>query len=285
VHAGGRRTVTTMSDRHRQPPSSEQRDADRALIEALDDHTPVGERYARTGEVPVSTVREPSMRPDPRTDEVRDPTPVQQLAAQRRWPRRLAWSAGAVMVLALAYGLFSYWQVWSVGRSDQARAVDAIVVMGAAQYDGRPSPQLAARLDHVVDLWPEGLAPLIVVTGGNQPGDRFTEADASAAYLVERGVPAGALLLEGEGSTTYESLSNVAELIDDSVETVLIVTDPYHALRSRLIAESVGLTAYVSPTPDSVVSGVKEVQREFTEAAGVALGRIIGFERLDRLTD
>jgi len=189
------------------------------------------------------------------------------------------------MVLALAYGLFSYWQVWSVGRSDQARAVDAIVVMGAAQYDGRPSPQLAARLDHVVDLWPEGLAPLIVVTGGNQPGDRFTEADASAAYLVERGVPAGALLLEGEGSTTYESLSNVAELIDDSVETVLIVTDPYHALRSRLIAESVGLTAYVSPTPDSVVSGVKEVQREFTEAAGVALGRIIGFERLDRLTD
>ena len=71
--------------------------------------------------------------------------------------------------------------------------------MGAAQYDGEPSPQLAARLDHVVELWPQGLAPLVVVTGGNRPGDRFTEAEASAAYLIERGVPADAIVLEDAG--------------------------------------------------------------------------------------
>jgi len=278
--------VTTMADRDVDLPADEVRSTDRALIEALEDHRPVGERYALTGEVPVSVEREPSMRPDPRTDEVRDPTPVQHLATHpRRWWRRIAWGAGAAVVLAVAYALFSYWQVWSVGRSDQARPVDAIVVMGAAQYDGRPSPQLAARLDHVVDLWPQGFAPVVIVTGGNQPGDRFTEADASAAYLTERGVPPDAVILEGEGSTTYESLSNVAQQVDDSISSVLIVTDPYHALRSRLVAESVGLTAYVSPTPSSVVSGAREAQREIGEAAGVAVGRIIGFERLDRLTD
>ena len=94
-----------------------------------------------------------------------------------------------VVVVVVGYFSVSYYQVWSTGRSDQARAVDAIVVMGAAQYDGEPSPQLAARLDHVAELWPRGLAPLVVVTGGNRPGDRFTEAEASAAYLVERGVP------------------------------------------------------------------------------------------------
>ena len=98
----------------------------------------------------------------------------------------------------VGYYAVSFLQVWSTGRSDQARPVDAIVVMGAAQYDGEPSPQLAARLDHVVELWPQGLAPLVVVTGGNRPGDRFTEAEASAAYLTERGVPADAIVLEDQ---------------------------------------------------------------------------------------
>ena len=79
-------------------------------------------------------------------------------------------------------------------------------MLGAAQYDGRPSPQLAARLDHVVELWPRGLAPIVVVTGGKQPGDRFTEAEASARYLVDHGVPETAIMFENEGQSTYESL-------------------------------------------------------------------------------
>ena len=171
--------------------------------------------------------------------------------------------------------------MWSTGRSDHAGPVDAIVVMGAAQYDGRPSPQLAARLDHVVELWPEGRAGLVVVTGGKRPGDRFTEAEASAAYLEEHGVPASAIVLEDQGTSSYESLQGVAALLDErGLDEVLIVTDPYHALRSRLIAEEVGLDAHVSPTPTSVVHGGEQTVRELQEAAGVALGRLIGFDRI-----
>ncbi|MDX2378825.1 MAG: ElyC/SanA/YdcF family protein [Acidimicrobiia bacterium] len=203
---------------------------------------------------------------------------------RRKWPWVLA-SVGIVLGTLGLYFAVSFWQVWSVGNSDQARPVDAIVVMGAAQYDGRPSPQLAARLDHVVDLWDDGLAPVVITTGGNLPGDRFTEAEASATYLVERGVPAAAILMENSGSTSYESLDAVAGMMESrGLDSVLVVTDPYHALRSRLIAQEVGMTAYVSPTPYSVVSGRSSLRRHVSEAAGVALGRIIGFERLSGLT-
>ncbi len=190
-----------------------------------------------------------------------------------------------VLLFAIGYYLVSFWQVWSTGRSDQVRNVDAIVVMGAAQYDGRPSPQLAARLDHVVELWDAGVAPLVIVTGGNQEGDRFTEASTSAQYLSERGVPSSAIVLEDAGTTTHDSLERARILVDPSVDEVLVVTDPYHALRSRLTADEVGFTAYVSPAPDSVVVGTAELRREVAEAAGVAVGRIIGFDRLSGLTD
>ena len=191
----------------------------------------------------------------------------------------------AVMVaLLLGYYLITLWQVWSTGRSEQAQPVDAIVVMGAAQYDGRPSPQLAARLDHVVEIWPDGDAPLVVVTGGNQPGDRFTEAQASATYLIERGVPEGAILLENAGSDTIDSLDRVAAMLDErGLDTVLIVTDPYHALRSRMVAEEQGLTAYVSPTDTSVVTGTNSLTRHLKEAAVISVARMVGFSRLSGL--
>ncbi len=209
-------------------------------------------------------------------------------------PRRSGWTAGriallsgaAVLLLALLYYAVTLFQVWSTGSSDQARPVDAIVVMGAAQYDGRPSPQLEARLDQVLELWPEGHAPIVVATGGNIPGDRFTEAEASAAYLVGAGVPASAILQENEGATTFESLEHVAALLDErDLSSVLIVTDPYHALRARMIAAEVGLDAYVSPTSTSVVTGRTSLTRHLQEAAGISLGRIIGFDRLTSLTD
>ncbi len=200
--------------------------------------------------------------------------------------RRLLAACAIAFVLVLAYYLVSLAQVWTTGRAHDDGPVDAIVVMGAAQYDGRPSPQLAARLDHVVEIWPEGIAPLVVVTGGNIPGDRFTEAEASAAYLVERGVPQEALLLENEGATTYASLQAVADLLAArGFDEVLIVTDPYHALRSRLIADEVGMNASVSSTESSVVTGGDSLRRHLQEAAGVAVGRIIGFDRLTRLVD
>ncbi len=275
-----------MTDDEFQLPTGDRVARDRELLEALDRHRSVGERYASTGEVPVTEHREPSMGPSANAVLVRDPTPVRPLPSPPRFVgRRIVQAALVAVLLGAAYFAVSFWQVWSTGDSDEARNVDAIVVLGAAQYDGRPSPQLAARLDHAVDLWGAGLAPTVIVTGGNQEGDRFTEAGASAQYLEERGVPASVIVQEDAGSTTYDSLSRARALVDDSVDTVLVVTDPYHSLRSRLTAEEVGFTAYVSPAPDSVVVGAGEVRRELTEAAGVAVGRIIGFERLSGLTD
>lgn len=274
-----------MADRELELPTEEQRRRDRELIEAIEQHRSVGEQYASAGEIPSVDHREPTMRPNPAVGAVTDPTPV-QLATKprRRVGRRMVQVLAVFVAIAVAYLGFSYWQVWSTGRSDDARPVDAIVVMGAAQYDGRPSPQLAARLDHVVELWQRGLAPQVIVTGGKRSGDRFTEAEASAAYLTERGIPAAAIVMEGAGSTTYESLRNVADAVGDSVSTVLVVTDPYHALRSKLIADRVGLDAFVSPTPTTVVRGANQLRREVAEAAGVAVGRIIGFDRLSGLT-
>lgn len=200
--------------------------------------------------------------------------------------RRIVATCAAAVALGLLYFIVSLLQVWSTGRTDDEGPAHAIVVMGAAQYDGRPSPQLAARLDHVVEIWPTGVAPLVVVTGGNIPGDRFTEAEASADYLIERGIPAESILLENAGSTSQESLESVSELLAErGLDDVLIVTDPYHALRSRLIAEEVGLDAEVSSTDTSVVTGFESFKRHVQEAGGVAVGRIIGFERLSNLTD
>jgi uncharacterized SAM-binding protein YcdF (DUF218 family) len=217
-----------------------------------------------------------------------DPTPVAGLALvkrHRRWLRRTMWAVVVVVLLGVGWFGFNLYQVHSVGASDQRRSVDAIVVMGAAQYDGRPSPQLAARLDQVVELWQQGVAPAVVVTGGKRPGDRFTEAAASARYLEQRGVPASAILQETEAHNTYDSLVGVHSLLADrGLDRVLIVTDPYHSLRSRLIAEELGMTAYVSPTRTSPVRGAREVGKEFEEAAGISLGRIIGFRRLLSIT-
>ena len=208
--------------------------------------------------------------------------PARHGGARRARPWRwVLLGVAIVVVVAVGYYAVTLFQVWSTGRSEYRGTADAIVVMGAAQYDGRPSPQLAARLDHVVELWPQGMAPLVVVTGGKRPGDRFTEAQTSASYLEERGVPAEAVVLEDQGTNSYESLRSVAALLEArGLDDVVIVTDPYHALRSKLIAEQVGLTAHVSPTPSSVVQGRGALGREMREAAGVALGRLIGFEHI-----
>jgi uncharacterized SAM-binding protein YcdF (DUF218 family) len=204
-----------------------------------------------------------------------------RIARRRRWPRIVRRTVLVVVVAMLAYYVVTLAQVWQTGRSDQARPVDAIVVMGAAQYDGRPSAQLAARLDQAIALYETAAAPLIVVTGGKQPEDRLTEAEASAAYLVDHGVPETAIAMETTGHSTYESMVGVAELLEArDIERVLVVTDPFHSLRSRMIAEDVGLEAYVSPTRTSVVRGGNEVRRHLLEAGGVAIGRLFGFDRL-----
>ena len=218
-----------------------------------------------------------------------DPTPVGGISVgsgpRRRWPRRLGIGVLAFALASIAYYGVTLYQVHSTGTSDQTRPVDAIVVMGAAQYDGRPSPQLAARLDHALELWSQGVAPVMVVTGGNQPGDRFTEAEASANYLIAHGVPADAILQETHGHSSYASLDGVATMLrEHGLFRILVVSDPFHSLRSRLIAQELGLVAYVSPTRTSPVRGSAETRRELEEAAGIAVGRVIGFKRLLSIT-
>lgn len=185
-----------------------------------------------------------------------------------------------VVVAALVYLGVTFAQVWLASREDQARPVQAIIVLGAAQYDGRPSPVLAARLDHVLLLWNRHLAPIVVVTGGKEPGDEFTEATASADYLDAHGVPDAQILREVSGRDSWESLSGAALFLEQrGITRVLLVSDPFHDERLRDIASALGLHGYVSPTRTSPIRGVHVLPYMGRETLAVAAGRIIGFRR------
>jgi uncharacterized SAM-binding protein YcdF (DUF218 family) len=172
--------------------------------------------------------------------------------------------------------------VWRSAGSQPDRSADAIVVLGAAQYDGDPSPVLAARLDHGLGLWRDGVAPLLVVTGGNQEGDRFTEATVGADFLHDRGVPDDVILREVDGRSTYESLAAAARFLRErNLDTVVVVSDPYHSHRVRGIAREVGLEVSVSPAPGGSATA-RDLVRE-TVASAVAA--VVGHRRLTSWTD
>ncbi len=200
--------------------------------------------------------------------------------------RRVVFASLGVAGSVLLYFVVSLVQVWNTGRDDsflQSRStVDAIVVLGAAQYDGRPSPQLRARLDHVVTLWNLPVAPVVVVTGGKQTGDRFTEAEASRDYLVSRGLPVEVIVIESRGESTYQSLEAVRdEARVNQWQRVVLVSDPYHLKRAQLVAGELGMAAEVSATRDGVVSGSGALRRNVREALGIMVGRITGFRQLE----
>ncbi len=181
------------------------------------------------------------------------------------------------------YLVVTFVQVWLASRRDGARPSQAIIVLGAAQYNGRPSPVLAARLDHAIDLYRRHIAPVVVVTGGRQPGDRFTEASASAAYLHQHAVPDSAILREVTGRSSWESLEAAARFLKERhMPNVVLVSDPYHSERIEAIAEEVGLHAVTSPTRTSPIRGFAALRRMVGETFRVAAGRIFGFGRLDR---
>ena len=158
--------------------------------------------------------------------------------------------AGVIgIVAAFAWATF---RIWDVGNHDDRQSADAIVVLGAAQYDGRPSPVFRARLDHAVDLYESGVARYLVVTGGKAQGDRTTEGAAARAFALSRGVPAAAILLEDRSRTTLESLRGVATLLrDHDLGSAVFVSDRTHMLRVLRIARDEGITAYGSPTATS----------------------------------
>lgn len=168
--------------------------------------------------------------------------------------RALRLLVGLVTAGAVLYGA-SVVYVWAVSRRDERRPADAIVVLGAAHYGGRPSDVLRARLDQAAALYGEGLAPVVVVTGGMADGDRVSEATASQRYLVGRGLPDSAIVVLPVGRNSRESMASAAEWLQDrGLETVLLVSDPFHM--ARLVAEARGhdLVPWVSPTRTSPIS-------------------------------
>jgi uncharacterized SAM-binding protein YcdF (DUF218 family) len=152
------------------------------------------------------------------------------------------------LVALLAYPLWLGWQIYEQSNDDQVHSADAIVVLGAAQYNGEPSPIFRARLDHALFLYGEDLAETVVVTGGKQPGDRFTEAETGEIYLAARAVPEESILTEPGGNSTLESLRGVREIArDQGIETLLLVSDPLHSERIKRIARDLGFDeAYTS---------------------------------------
>lgn len=153
------------------------------------------------------------------------------------------------VLAALAAPFYAGWQVLSGSSVNDKEATDAIVVLGAAQFNGEPSPVLRARLDHAKALYRQEVAPRIVTVGGKLPGDRYTEAGAGVKYLVEKGIPAADISAVGKGNDTVESLQAVAAMADrEGWRSVTLVSDPAHMARVNAIAEQLGFDTHLSPT-------------------------------------
>lgn len=204
-----------------------------------------------------------------------------------RWitaPARMAVKIVILLIVALLlYYVVTLVQVWLTSRRYDPVAAQAIVVMGAAQYNGVPSPDLMARLDQALVLYQQGYSHLIVCTGYKEPGDTYTEAEAGRTYLVSKGVPA-ADILEAGGRDTWTNLALAADLLRPKGDTnVLIVTDPFHEARSLAVATDVGLSPNPTPTQTSPINGGSVIPYFLSTALAVALGRVVGFQRIHGL--
>ena len=171
-----------------------------------------------------------------------------------RWIRlHPVWAAVSfVLLLSLGFVAGCGIVVWRAAHHDDASEIDradAIVVLGAAQYDGDPSPVFAGRLDHAALLYEQGRAARIVVLGAGQPGDRFTEAEAGRTYLMDKGVPEDAIIPVPEGHTTLESLEAAAPVMQDAgLGSAFLVSDPWHNARVERMARDLGIDGHASAT-------------------------------------
>jgi uncharacterized SAM-binding protein YcdF (DUF218 family) len=224
--------------------------------------------YGRTAPLPPAVAPRPDPSPaEPRYHEPDDagpvPVPERPPARRRVAPRRGFWSETwrwvvtfalfAVLAASLAGGILLL-VIHRQARMDQAGPADAIVVLGTAQFNGVPGPVLQSRLDHALNLYWEGLAPVIVVTGGRMPGDQFTEAEAAAEYLAAMGVPRESILLENDGRDSWESMQGVARIASDwGMPRLLLVSDGFHLFRLKMMARDLGLSALASPSANSPI--------------------------------
>lgn len=189
--------------------------------------------------------------------------PLEQPAKRRS--ASLGWRL-TLLALLLSVGtwLLSLVSVLAWQRKDASRKADAIVVLGAAQWDGKPSPVLRARVDHAIALWRKGMAPMLVMTGGQAPGDTTSEAAVERRYAMSHGVPGSAIKTEDESRNTSESLRNVAAMLPEESRDVILVSDGFHMLRLSILAKRFGLRPQTSPTPTSPIHANREEYWRYT---------------------
>lgn len=191
---------------------------------------------------------------------------------------RRALTVAVVIVFATWLVSVSAVVMWS--KRDEARPAQAIVVLGAAQYAGKPSPVLRARLDHALDLWNRRLASVLILTGGTGAGDTTSEAAVGRTYVRRHGVPDSAILEENEGRTTSESMRAVAGMLEvRGLQSALLVSDPFHMLRLRILARRFGFTPYTSPTQTSPISPNREERWKYIFSESLKAPLAFFFER------
>jgi uncharacterized SAM-binding protein YcdF (DUF218 family) len=189
------------------------------------------------------------------------------------------------MLTVVVVALFALWVISATAvliwaSRDEARPAQAIVVLGAAQYAGKPSPVLRARLDHALDLWNRHLAALLILTGGTGIGDTTSEAAVGRTYARKHGIPDSAILVENEGRTTSESMRAVAGMLEvRGLQTALLVSDPFHMLRLRILARRFGFTPYTSPTQTSPISPNREARWKYIFSESLKAPLAFLFER------
>jgi uncharacterized SAM-binding protein YcdF (DUF218 family) len=191
---------------------------------------------------------------------------------------------GIAALAAIFLGVFTAWRIASQGDRDERRPADAIVVLGAAQFNGTPSPVFEARLDHAIELYNEGLAPYLVVTGGKINGDVTTEAGAARRYATDRGIPDDVILDEDQGRTTEESIAGVSKLFATrDLHSAVFVSDRTHMLRVLRMAEDRGIVAWGSPTTTSPIDAddARHARAIVHEMAGLAAYYLGGLPLLD----
>ncbi len=188
----------------------------------------------------------------------------------------MAWILGAIALAAVAVRLVNIArEIERQSTIDEARPADVIVILGAAEYRGRPSPVLRARLDHGFDLYRRKLAPRILTTGGAGGDPDFTEGEVGRAHLVDRGVPSDAIIVEREGESTAHSIAATAEIMRRmGLQSAIVVSDGYHIFRVKKMLEFQGLRVYGSPRPSPPRSGIRQWWLYLRQAAGYLLWSI-----------
>ncbi|MEP7067277.1 MAG: YdcF family protein [Gemmatimonadota bacterium] len=177
--------------------------------------------------------------------------------------------SGVAVLLVAIWASFVV-AIVDAGRRDEAATADAIVVLGAAQYEGRPSPVLRARLDHAASLWNRGLTSRMIVTGGRGVGDTTSEAAVGMRYLVQRGIPANSISMDTSGLTTSQSMVEVRRLLGiKTYPSVLIVSDPFHMLRLAILARQLHMIPLLSPTRTSPISSRPWQQLRYVMAESI----------------